>query len=87
MGTLTMDDTQSSHQFQATASQDSTPRTSGARVLFIDDEAQIARAVRSGLALSGLSVECAVAYARWPVGPRCRPTPASAVCCHGAVLE
>ena len=50
---------QGSHQPEAARAQEITARTSGARVLFIDDEAQIARAVRAGLALSGFSVEWA----------------------------
>ena len=57
MGSPTMDDTQSSHESRATGAQDITLRTSGARVLFIDDEAQVARAVRAGLALAGFVVE------------------------------
>jgi two-component system KDP operon response regulator KdpE len=35
------------------------PISGGARILFIDDEAQIARAVRAGLAISGFSMEWA----------------------------
>ena len=59
MGSLAMDDSQGSRQSEAAGAHEITPRTSGARVLFVDDEAQIARAVRSGLALSGFSVEWA----------------------------
>jgi two-component system KDP operon response regulator KdpE len=54
-----MDDAQGSHQSEATGAHEISPSTSGARVLFIDDEAQVARAVRAGLALSGFSVEWA----------------------------
>ncbi len=59
MGSLSMDDSQGSRQSEAAGADGITPRTGGARVLFIDDEAQIARAVRAGLALSGFSVEWA----------------------------
>lgn len=54
-----MDSAQGSHQPEAAQAQEITGKTSSARILFIDDEAQIARAVRAGLALSGFSVEWA----------------------------
>ncbi|HEY7340971.1 MAG TPA: response regulator transcription factor [Ktedonobacterales bacterium] len=54
-----MDDSQGSHQPEATGTHEITPKTSGARVLFIDDEAQVARAVRAGLAGAGFVVEWA----------------------------
>jgi two-component system KDP operon response regulator KdpE len=59
MGGLPMDDAQGSRQSEATGAHEITPSTSGAHVLFIDDEVQVARAVRAGLALSGFSVEWA----------------------------
>src|SRR6478609_8154297 len=55
----TMDKVQGSRQPEAAQAQEITAKTSSARILFIDDEAQIARAVRAGLALSGFSVEWA----------------------------
>jgi two-component system KDP operon response regulator KdpE len=54
-----MDKVQGSRQPEAAQAQEITAKTSSARILFIDDEAQIARAVRAGLALSGYVVEWA----------------------------
>jgi two-component system KDP operon response regulator KdpE len=54
-----MDEVQRPQQNKAVGAQGETPSASGARILFIDDEAQVARAVRAGLALSGFSVEWA----------------------------
>jgi two-component system, OmpR family, KDP operon response regulator KdpE len=54
-----MDESQRSVQNTSASAQDETLGAVGARILFIDDEAQVARAVRAGLALSGFSVEWA----------------------------
>src|SRR6478609_5981258 len=55
----TMDKVQGSRQPEAAQAQEITAKTSSARILFIDDEAQIARAVRAGLAGAGFLVEWA----------------------------
>jgi hypothetical protein len=52
-----MDESQRSVQNTSAGAQEETLSGVGARILFIDDEAQVARAVRAGLALSGFSVE------------------------------
>jgi two-component system, OmpR family, KDP operon response regulator KdpE len=54
-----MDESQRSVQNTSASAQEETLGAVGARILFIDDEAQVARAVRAGLALSGFSVEWA----------------------------
>jgi two-component system, OmpR family, KDP operon response regulator KdpE len=54
-----MDESQQSIQNKSAGAQEETLSGVGARILFIDDEAQVARAVRAGLALSGFSVEWA----------------------------
>jgi len=54
-----MDESQRSVQNTSVSAQRETLGAVGARILFIDDEAQIARAVRAGLALSGFSAEWA----------------------------
>jgi two-component system, OmpR family, KDP operon response regulator KdpE len=54
-----MDESQRSVQNSSAGAQEGILSARGARILFIDDEAQVARAVRAGLALSGFSVEWA----------------------------
>jgi two-component system KDP operon response regulator KdpE len=54
-----MDESQRSVHNTSASAQRETLGAVGARILFIDDEAQVARAVRAGLALSGFSVEWA----------------------------
>ena len=54
-----MDETQPPQHIDLARAQAEAPGVGGARILFIDDEAQVARAVRAGLALSGFVVEWA----------------------------
>jgi two-component system, OmpR family, KDP operon response regulator KdpE len=56
---LIMDEAQRSQQTDLASAQGEASGVGGARILFIDDEAQVARAVRAGLALSGFIVEWA----------------------------
>src|SRR5262249_38334427 len=54
-----MDELQRSHQDKSAGAHGEAPGVGGARILYIDDEAQIARAARAGLALSGFAVDWA----------------------------
>jgi two-component system KDP operon response regulator KdpE len=54
-----MDEAQRPQQIDLASAQGDTPGVGGARILFIDDEAQLARAVRAGLTLSGFVVDWA----------------------------